>query len=436
MKKNTLEIIIICFLTALIMCGCSFAGRDISVDTQNTSSADNTDDAGTTDNNNLTTSTVLSESTNAADNTPTTIAGQNDEEYSDKATDTHITPSPSPTPTPIPKARLMFTGDLMCLGGQIVAAATGSSFDFNSSFKYVKSYFDEADLVLGNLETCVTDAIRYTAVKTDPEAPTYCNAPESYLDALKTAGFDVLATANNHTCDALAEGIDDTIEHIKERDFDWVGTSTTEEHAHRGYILREVNGIRFAVLSYTQLINRRSSMTADELSTIINAYNDETAEEDIKSALDDGADFVIVFMHWGQEHTTVLTSSQTQAADWLAECGADLIIGSHSHCLQPCEYIETSDGRQVLCMYSMGNYVSSMARAESNHSLILDVTVTIDANNHATMLPPNFITGKVIHSYEGGHHVICPTDPEYNGGKTGKDLTTVDTTMREILGVE
>lgn len=435
MKKNTLEIIIICFLTALIMCGCSFADHDTSENIPYTSSTNNTEDASTSADN-IATSAGASESTKDADNTSTTFAKQIDEEYTDIATDTHITPTPSPTPTPIPEARLMFTGDLMCLGGQIVAAASGGDYDFNSSFKYVKSYFDEADLVLGNLETNVTDAIRYTAVKTDPEAPTYCNAPESYLDALKTAGLDVLATANNHTCDALAEGIDDTIEHIKERDFDWVGTSTTEDHAHRGYILREVNGIRFAVLSYTQLINRRSSMTAEELSTIINTYSDAVAEEDIKSALDDGADFVIVFMHWGQEHTTVLTSAQTQAAKWLAECGADLIIGSHSHCPQPCEYIETSDGRQVLCMYSMGNFVSSMARVESNQSIILDVTVTIDANNHATMLPPNFITGKVIHSYEGGHHVICPTDPEYNGGKTGNDLTTTDTAIREVLGVE
>lgn len=406
MRKKTLEIITIMVLTVLVLIGCSFAGEDSTIASQ-----------------------VIPD-TNELPVTPTSVPTE-----TPTATPVPPTPTPSPTPTPIPKARLMFTGDLMCLGGQNVAAATKDGYDFNSSFKYVKSYFDEADLVLGNLETNVTDAICYTAVKTVAEAPTYCNAPESYLDALKTAGLDVLATANNHTCDALAEGIDDTITHIEERGFDWVGTSTTESHTHRGYILREVNGIRFAVLSYTQLINRRSSMTSDELSTIVNTYDDATATEDIQSARADGADFIIVFMHWGQEHTTQLTAAQTDAARNLAQSGADLIIGSHSHCLQPCEYIETADGRQVLCMYSMGNFVSSMAREASNHSLILDVTVTMDEDNHAILLPPRFITGWVYHSYEGGHHVVCPTDPEYNGGKTEKGLAAVDAAMREVLGM-
>ncbi len=295
------------------------------------------------------------------------------------------------------KATLMFTGDLMCLKGQQYDALTKDGFDFYPCYRYVAQIFKEADMVCGNLESLISESNPLTKDCVYENDQPQCNGPVAYLDALKRASFDVLVTANNHTCDWGAVGITETKKHLDEYGFLNVGThyegstspsglTNTADVGKTGaadgpvaedrFVIYEARCIKIAILSYTHLINQRYKMTREQLNTMVHLYDPDAVKQDIADAKTAGAQFVVVYLHNGTENTEELTKTQIDDSGFVAEAGADLIIGSHPHCLQKCTYIKTSDGREVLCMYSMGNFVSSMTRDINNDTLILKVTLT------------------------------------------------------------
>ena len=93
---------------------------------------------------------------------------------------------------------VMLTGDLMCQPMQQMKAFDGRSYDFRPTFKYVKKIFDEADIVIGNLETLVSKSLPLSKDMNRLQSKPYLNAPAEWLDALEYAGFDGFIMANNH----------------------------------------------------------------------------------------------------------------------------------------------------------------------------------------------------------------------------------------------
>ena len=89
------------------------------------------------------------------------------------------------------------------------------------------------------------------------------------------------------------------------------------------------------------------------------------------------SDFVIVSIHWGDENTQEPNAEQKRLARLIADGGADLILGHHSHTLQPLEWLDTDRG-PVLCVYSLGNFVSGMARPVNMVGGILNFRVISD----------------------------------------------------------
>ncbi len=339
----------------------------------------------------------------------------------------------SPLPAPLPEAKLMFTGDLMCLSSQQYLAKTSGGYDFNSSFDYVRPIFDTADAVFGNLETLISTSVPYSGVQKELDGRPLCNGPVEFLQAVKAAGFDILATANNHTCDGLNAGIEDTIAAIEEEGFEYVGSSAPSKGEYKGYVIHEVNGIKLGVMSYTEIHNRRYDMNPEDLVTYTNCYSEERLKADIAEAKAAGAEYIIVYIHWGIEHTQECNEAQRSDALAIANAGADLIIGSHPHCLQNYDYVTTDDGRSVLTMYSMGNFVSGMAKDIHNDALILDVDIKKNDDGDVVMTGMKYITCHVFPEYDGGHHVILPTDEALNGGKSMSSLSSAHARMTEVL---
>ena len=272
-------------------------------------------------------------------------------------------------------ATLMFTGDLMCLKGQQFAALNGQKYDFSPSFQYIRKIFDAADLRVGNLETLISSSNpltkdRVNAANGSPQ----CNGPVSYLKDLRRTGFDVFVTANNHCCDWGSIGIDETLEMLDLYGFIHTGTRRSDE-AVPNYVIVNVKGINVGIISTTHLINQRESLTPSQMSLMVNNFSPSTIAADIAGAKTAGAEFVVVYAHWGIENTHNLVDYQISDATVIAESGADLIIGSHPHCLQHGDEITTSDGRSVPVIYSMGNFVSSMGREINNDTIILKVGI-------------------------------------------------------------
>lgn len=352
---------------------------------------------------------------------------------------TGFNPFSTETQKKVKTAECMFTGDLMCLKGQQFAAGVKSSYDFWPSYKYVAKVFEKADFVCGNLETLLSESNPITKNQVNAKnGQPQCNGPRIYLDAIREAGFDMLVTANNHTCDWGAVGITETKKHLEEYGFANTGThyyDTPDDGPEDRFVIFDVNGINIAILSYTHIINQRGYLNADQMEKMVHTFDRDKAKEDIKAAKDKGADFVVVYCHWGIENTETLNSAQLNDSKFLAESGADLIIGSHPHCLQKCEYLDTKDGRKVLCMYSMGNFCSSMVRDINNDTIILKVTIEKRAEqtgSTTSMTDASYIPCHVM-SKDNHSFVVVPVSEKLNGGYTSTVLDSAKKRIDKIM---
>ncbi len=330
------------------------------------------------------------------------------------------TVSPTPSPAPV-SATVLLTGDLMCLYGQQSAAKNGALYDFTPSFQYVSELFSRADYVAGNLETTVNDAQPYTAPSQSAAAPApedgsvpvptprvlpVLNAPDAYLDALQKAGYDFVSTVNNHCCDTGAEGIEKTLAALDAHGIAHTGTFSMRNTSR--FVLADVNGIKIAFLAYSEFFNGKDSMlTEEQREWMIGRFSEERVRQDTAAARAAGAEFVIAYTHWGDENQPEPNKTQTEHAQIFADAGVDVIAGSHPHCLQKAEVITAADGRDVLCLYSLGNFVSSMAQQAHNDTVIVSLTLVREGGG-VHLSSADYIPCKVFSSREDDPFVIVP----------------------------
>ena len=136
------------------------------------------------------------------------------------------------------------------------------------------------------------------------------------------------------------------------------------------------------MLAYTDILNNRPG---SDYKYMVDTYDEAQIAADIEAARADGADFVIVYMHWGVEHTHQPTHTQENMAEFIANAGADIILGSHSHCTQPFDTIETDRGG-VPVLYSLGNFISSMAKTMHNDGVIVHLVLEKKHETNQTSL--------------------------------------------------
>ena len=174
------------------------------------------------------------------------------------------------------KITVMLTGDLMCQPLQQMRAFDGTSYDFKPTFKYVKGIFDEADIVIGNLETLVSKSLPLSKDMNRLQSKPYLNAPEEWLDALEYAGFDGFIMANNHACDGGEIGISETLEALDSRNLPHTGLFKSRQD--KRYFLMEQKGIKIGVISYAAYYNLKDKFLSEEKQEYIIAYNHSGTE--------------------------------------------------------------------------------------------------------------------------------------------------------------
>lgn len=268
----------------------------------------------------------------------------------------------------ITDAKLTFTGDIMCHSYQYNEAydsATGT-YDFSHNFTDMKKYFDNADLVIGNLETVF--AGEDVGISDYP-----CfNSPDSFADAIKDAGFDVLTTANNHSMDKRMAGVLRTLDVLDERGIDHMGTYRSAEERDN-ILIKDVNGIKIAFLSYTYGTN---GIPVPE-DWLVNRLDEELVKSDIARAKALNPDVIIVLPHMGNEYEEYVRDTFKDWAHMMLNAGADIVVASHPHVLQPMETVQITedDGstRTGFVMYSMGNFISSQTTPPRNASILLNI---------------------------------------------------------------
>ena len=304
-------------------------------------------------------------------------------------------PEPVPEPEPEPEPEPVYTGkfysgvhvSFVLAGDNLIhpniytdAGFRGTAdkpYDFLPMYYNVAGEFASADIAFINQETVMAgEAYGYSGW------PCF-NCPQQLGADLSSMGIDVVNIANNHMLDKGVNGLSDTLDFWDTQPVTVIGGYRSPEDAA---VIRttEAGGVTFAWLAYTLSTN---GIIKPESSPIVVPYIDDTLILYDISRAKEVSDFVIVSIHWGDENTQTPNAEQKRLARLIADGGADLIIGHHSHTLQPIEWLDTDRG-PVLCFYSLGNFVSGMSNPVNMVGGLFHFNVISDENGRLRVSDP------------------------------------------------
>lgn len=288
----------------------------------------------------------------------------------------------------IQKIRLMMLGDnLMHMGVVRTGEQPDGSRNYDFLFEPIKEYLALADIKMINQETIFGgNNLGFSGFP-------YFNSPTEVGDAIVNAGFNVVLQASNHSADQGIKGINHCISYWEQYpDVLMTGIYKNVDEENQDIGLITIDGVTFAILNYTYSPNLAALPKEiqghlgmlcnwDKSTGLINftALHPDVLT-DIATA-EQMADVVIVCPHWGTEYTFVPSSYQQKFAKQMTEAGADLIIGTHPHVVQPVEWIESENGNQALCYYSLGNYVSTQQDEEPMLEAMAWVTFVVEEDS-------------------------------------------------------
>jgi poly-gamma-glutamate capsule biosynthesis protein CapA/YwtB (metallophosphatase superfamily) len=293
---------------------------------------------------------------------------------------------------------LLFIGDVMQHSPQIKGAynAKTDSYEYEHSWQFIKPVISEADIAIANLE--VTHAGKpYSGY------PQF-SAPDDLSRALKNVGFDIILTANNHSCDGGSKGVVRTLDVLDSFKLPHTGTFRNKAERDKNYpLIVEKNGIKIAVLNYTYGTNGLYVKAP----LIINYIDSAIMKKDFEKAKQQ-ADYIICTMHWGEEYKPLPNAKQKSWEKYCYELGADMVIGSHPHVIQPVER-KTINGKDKLTAYSLGNFVSNQRDRYKNGGMILRSIIGHDGEQ-VVLKDADYILA-YVHTVEEGafkHYYVLP----------------------------
>ncbi len=265
-------------------------------------------------------------------------------------------------------AKILSTGDVLIHQMILDNSKTSSGeYAFEKHFQKVKKTIESADYSVANLEVTLGGKDKgYSCF------PCF-NIPDSITDALKYAGFNFLVTANNHCYDTSFSGLKRTAEVVKKKGFGQTGTRS--DLSQKKYAVVEVNGIKIGIVNYTYETNTDQAgrkalngiLMAAEANEYVNSFHEKKLdkfysemEENIKNMKKDGAEAIMLYIHWGVEYQLSQSSTQEKIAQKMCDLGVDVIIGGHPHVIQPATTLTSEvSGKKTFCIYSVGNALSN-----------------------------------------------------------------------------
>ena len=308
----------------------------------------------------------------------------------------------------------------------------GDSYFFKDCFSLVRNVLKDADFVVGNLETTISENHPYMGINSKLNGGYNCNSPVEFLDALKYAGFNVLVAANNHNLDAQRQGHFDTIRHLEEFEFDYTGIFKDEKQQR--FLIKEKNGIKIGFLSYYTEHNKiKHDFSQKDIAIFFNKYTKETVQNDVQSLKNAGVDFIIAYIHWGIERVHTITPFQEKTAKEMAFAGIDYIVGSHPHALQPYDEIIMGE-KTVPVIYSLGNFLSSSKLGQCTRDTIILRLEIQKQNDRCRLIRNQYIPCQIFDWFEGRNYPILPLLPCFNGGIESPLFSKTIKRIRKVLG--
>ena len=340
-------------------------------------------------------------------------------------------------------ARVVANGDILIHDAlYYTAKKEDGSYDFNPFFEYVKPWIEGADLAIGDFEGTISDRSPLGGY------PLF-NAPVQIADTMKDVGYDVVDLAHNHILDTGLYGLKYTDKVFKERGLDTIGVHADKNRSEDKILIKEVNGIKIAILAYAYGYNGMdANLTAEDRTNHLSDLDEEKMKEEIQRA-EKEADVTVVMPQMGVEYKMEPTEEQKALYHKMIEWGADVVFGGHPHVIEPAETVE-KDGDKKFIVYSMGNFVSNqrMERMENKwpeRGLLMDVTFE-KANDKTTVktvkahptLVYSKLNGRNINGAPLYDYKIMVLEDFINGGKLRDKLDDkmkekVDVSYKEIM---
>lgn len=282
---------------------------------------------------------------------------------------------PPPPNDTVGIVRIGFAGDVMQHRLQ-------AKDDFSASYAELAPELRRFDLAEANLEFPVDTTV---PIGPEPGSATFNGSPR-HISALAAAGFDLIQTANNHAYDQGPLGVVHTLDILRERGLEPVGTAPTKaELEERPIVVREVHGVRIGFVSYSITPNRYPAPNGERLwpprdmplfslnfaewDGEYRAAGLDLFREHVRLARSQKIDLLVALVHWGAEWRRDPTEAQQRAGHDLIDAGLDLVVGTHSHVLNPPELY-----RGHLIAYSLGDLIADFHPLETRTGAILDVT--------------------------------------------------------------
>lgn len=264
---------------------------------------------------------------------------------------------------------LVFSGDIMQHLPQVNAARQpDGTYDYSACFRYIRPFWEHADFAVVNLETTLSYTGPYSGY------PRF-SSPAALAVALRDAGVDVVALANNHSCDRGERGIRTTLRVADSLGLQCVGAYADSIQATRPLIL-EKKPFRVALLNATYSTNGLpvpQGMKVHMLDTLRMA-------REVAAARKQHATHVVLFAHWGEEYQQQPHAAQRRVADWCRRQGIDVVVGSHPHVAQP---IDTA----ARVVWSLGNFVSNQRKRYQDGGLNVRIRLFLHHPPRVEMLP-------------------------------------------------
>lgn len=268
-------------------------------------------------------------------------------------------------------AKLVAVGDnLMHRSCTLSAKNADGTYDFTKHFANMADIFKAADLAVISQDT-VLGGIELGATSTETGI---FNTAVELADGMADAGINVVLAANNHIMDEGSADLNTMMSYFSTKypNITLLGVNNSRE-AKDEPVYVETNNIKIAMINYSYGSNQTADLDASPY--LLNQYDEDWLSDILKQAREE-ADFIIAFPFWGEQNSMDYTQEQERQAQFLADNGVDLIIGSYPHVVEPVKWITAENGDRTLVYYSLGNFQSIQNTVENMLGGQANVTIS------------------------------------------------------------
>lgn len=320
---------------------------------------------------------------------------------------------------------ISYVGDLILLKNQITSAYNddSKSYNFDRIFEYAKPYLESSDYAIGVYEGPSAGGNEYSNSNYGDGEQIRLNYPDEFAVSVKNSGIDLVTTANNHLLDKGKEGALRTLDVLDKVGLKHTGSYRNQKEKDTLLVV-DINGIKTAVLSYTNFVNFYSQSDIDEempyITSLLPSEDSKLydklkkeIEDDFKQAKNSGADLIVVMMHSGTQFKHTTNETQDHWNKLFAKMGADVVLGDHSHAVQPIEYINNT-----LVVNCPGNFANSYIKNDGDATSIVQIYV----DKTTKKVVASSIIPMYTHEVDNGYYRALPI----------YDVMTNDTLKEEL----